>query len=229
MEMTLKNLRASLVTTLFVASGLANAALITSDVGYDGPNIDLAAYENGSYNFTFGPESLPGGITFTAAPGSGGNSGLGSVIGQGSYGLSTNGSFGGDAVYIGVDSGTGYADLTFDTEVSFFGAYFNYAPGSGDVPTLFALDDLDNVIESYDISSLAPISTPGGFNEFEFRGIDLGNSTMKTFRFGGSYILLAGSSDGRVVQQPSPVSSPSVLLLLLMGVAAIMTRRYRAA
>src|SRR5438270_13690325 len=84
--------------------------LTTSNAGYTGPGLDLSAYANGSYNFTFGPETV-GGYTFTAAPGGGGNSGNGSVVGQGSYGLISNGSFGGDAVYIGVDSATGYGDL----------------------------------------------------------------------------------------------------------------------
>jgi hypothetical protein len=227
--MNLRTIKSSLLGALLIASFASNAALITNEVGYDGPIIDLSAFENGSYNFTFGPESLPGGITFTAAPGGGGNSGNGSVIGQGSYGLVDNGNFGGDAVYIGVDSGTGFAQLTFDTEVSFFGAYFNYAPGFGDAPTIFALDDMDNVIESYDLSAAAPISTPGGFNEFAFRGIDLGMSTMKTFRFGGSFILLAGTPDGRVVEEPPmSVSSPSALLLLLMGVFALRARKFKA-
>lgn len=226
--MTVNTLKSSLIAVLFVASNVVHADLITSDVGYTGPTIDLSAYENGSYNFTFGPEVLPGGITFTAAPGGGGNSGMGSVIGQGGYGLGANGTFGGDAVYIGVDSGDGYADLTFNTEVSFFGAYFNYAPGLGDAPTLFALDSMDNVIESYDLESLAPISTPSGFNEFAFRGIDLGMSTMKKFRFGGSYILLAGTPDGRVVP-PSPVSAPGALFLLIMGVMAMAARKVRIA
>ena len=226
--MNIHAIKSSLLGALLIASCASSAALITSDVGYDGPTIDLGAFENGLYNFTFGPESLPGGITFTAAPGGGGNSGQGSVIGQGSYGLGGNGFFGGDAVYIGVDSGTGYAQLTFDTEVSFFGAYFNYAPGFGDAPTIFALDDMDNVIESYDLAAMAPISTPGGFNEFQFRGIDLGMSTMKTFRFGGSYLLLAGTPDGRVVEPPTSVSSPSALFLLLMGACALMARRFTA-
>lgn len=206
-----------------------NAALITSDVGYDGPGLNLSAYENGSYNFTFGPESLPGGITLIANPGGGGNSGEGSVIGQGPYGLGTNGSFGDDAVYIGVDSGTGYAELIFDEAISFFGGYFNYAPGFGDNATISVFDDLDNMIESWDLTEFAPISTPDGFNEFVFRGIDLGEETFSKFRFGGNYILLTASEDGSVVDDepmpdPDPVPAPTTSMLFGLTVLALVYR-----
>jgi len=99
---------------MFAFANIASAttSLTTSSAGYTGPTLDLSGYANGNYNFYVCPVSLPA-DTFTAAPGGGGNSGKGSVIGQGGYGLGDNGSFGGTATYIGVDSGTGYATLTF--------------------------------------------------------------------------------------------------------------------
>lgn len=211
--------------TLFAAAALAlccggaSAAvmLTTDDSGYTGPELDLSAYENGMYNFTFGPEFLPGGITFTAAPGGGGNSGMGSVIGQGSYGLGANGSFGGDAVYIGVDSATGFATLTFDSLVSSFGGYWNYAPGTGDAPTIGAYDMSGVLIDEFDLAAVAPISTPGGFNEFAFRGLVSDAADIKSVRFGGSYILLAGTADGRVPAPAVPVPAAAVLLLGALG------------
>lgn len=221
--MKTSNLKKLAFVGLLSFSAFSNASLLTSETGYMGPSVDLGAYENGMYNFTFGPEMLPGGITFTAAPGGGGNSGEGSVIGQGSYGLSSNGSFGGDAVYIGVDSATGYAELTFDTEISSFGAFMNYAPGSGDAPTIWALDEFGSIIESWDLEVSAPISTPGGFNEFAFRGIDLGSDTFKTFRFGGSYILLTGTADGRVID----ANAPTLFGLVGLGFIALGFRKIK--
>ena len=214
-----------------VAASHASSSLTTDPTGYSGPTLDLSAFETGSYNFTFGPAALPGGIVFTASPGGsggypyGGNSGLGSVIGQGDYGLAGNGSFGGSAVYIGVDSGTGYDTLTFSTPVSSFGAYWNYAPGFGDDPTLTIFDTSDTQIASFDLASLAPISTPGAFNAFDFRGIVDTNADIKSIEFGGSYILLAGTPSGGVPGAPEPAT----WAMMLLGFAGVGFAGYRGA
>ena len=228
--MLMEKLKLSFIAASFVlsSSALAATSLTTSEAGYTGPTLDLSAYANGQYNFTFGPVSLPGGITFTANPGGGGNSGRGSVIGQGYYGLNGNGSFGGDAVYIGVDSGTGYATLTFDNVVSSFGAYWNYArPQSGgwDAPVISAYDSLNNLLGAFDLSVLAPISTPGGYNQFMFRGIESDTADIKSIRFGGSYLLLAGSPDGGVA--PPPVPEPEIYAMLLVGLGLLGYRSRR--
>lgn len=205
-------------------TGAANATLLTSNAGYAGLDLDLTAYKTGNYNFTFGPASIPGGITFVAAPGGGGNSGQGSVLGQGGYGLSGNGSFGGDAVYAGVDSGTGYAEFRFDTAQHSFGAYFNYAPGVGDNATISALNAAGAVVESWDLTAFAPISTPGAYNAFEFRGIDLGDASFTTFRFGGNYILAAATANGN--SRPDPqVPEPATMLLMGTGLAGLIGAR----
>ncbi len=217
------------VGALLVASAAPAAVTLTTDpTGYTGPELDLSAYATGGYNFTFGPVPIPGGITFTAAPGGsggypyGGNSGMGSVIGQGGYGLSANGSFGGDAVYIGVDSGTGYAELTFSSLISSFGGFWNYAPGFGDNPVVSAFDTLGNLLGAFDLSVVAPISTPGAFNAFAFRGLVSDMADIRTIRFGGSYILLAGTADGSVPPTP-PIPVPAALPLMLLALGGLGT------
>lgn len=194
----------------------AATSLITTNAGYTGPGLDLSAYANGNYNFTFGPITVDG-FTFTAAPGGGGNSGQGSVVGQGGYGLNANGSFGGDAVYIGVDSGTGYAQLLSTTAFSQIGFFMNYAPGVGNNATIEALDAMGNVFASFDLATLAPISTPGGFNEFQFRGISSDAQDIYGLRFGGNYILVTGTADG----VPDAVPEPATWALLILGFGAI--------
>ena len=215
-----------LAAVLAVSAPMVQAAttLTTDDSGYTGPQLDLSAYANGNYNFTFGPVSLPNGITFTANPGGGGNSHNGSVIGQGSYGLGSNGSFGGSATYIGVDSATGYAELTFSTLVSSFGGYWNYyTPLLAENPVISAYGALGNLLGSFDLSVLAPISTPGGFNQFAFRGIVSDSADIKTIRFGGSYLLLAGTASGAVPTVPVPAAG----FLLLGGIAGLAVLRRR--
>ena len=224
-------LAAAFALCVFANAGVANAqtSLVTTEVGYTGPGLNLSAYANGNYNFTFGPIVVDQ-YTFTAAPGGGGNSGQGSVVGQGGYGLNANGSFGGSATYIGVDSATGFAQLMLNGgPVSQLGFFFNYAPNTGNAPTISALNSLGNVFASYDLAALAPISTPGGFNEFAFRGIASDSANIFGLRFGGSYILATGTANGEVV---SGVPEPGTWTMMLAGFGAIgfaLRRRKRLA
>jgi hypothetical protein len=203
----------------------ADADLLTSFGDYSGPGLDLSAFVGLGYNFTFGPESIPGGITFTSNV-IDSNSGQGSVLGQGSYGLSGNGNFGGDAVYAGLDGPEGYMSFIFDTPVAEFGAFMNYATSfSGQTIGAYDLNGL--LIEEYLLPSVAPISTPGGFNAFEFRGIDVGAPLIKEFRMSNGYILAAATEDGSPV---TPTPEPASLALLGMALAGLgIARRHRRA
>lgn len=215
--MNLKSIAAS-VAALSLVAGAAQAALITSDAGYTGPDLDLTGYDNGNYNFTYGPVAV-GEFTFTREN-TPNNSGQGAVVGQGSYGLSSNGNFGGNAVYIGVDGGTGFGYLMGATAYSQMGFFFNYAPNSGAAPTISALDQLGNVLEEYDLSTAAPISTPGGFNQFAFRGITRTTADIYGFRFGGSYILASGTATGDIPDNGGVIPEPGTWALMILGFGA---------
>jgi hypothetical protein len=213
---------AALLTALTL-SGTASAALLTSDVGYTGPTLDLTAQQNGNYNFTFGPVGLPGGITFTRDTTTASNSGQGGVLGQGGYGLADNGSFGGDAVYAGLDGAEGWIRFALSAPVSVFGLYVNYAPGVGPDPIIAALDQFGNVLEQYNLATDAPVSTPGGFNEFQFRGISLTAANIWTLQLSNSYIIAAASANG----DPTPVPEPETLVMLAAGLFGLGFARRR--
>lgn len=208
-----------------LSAGAAQAALITTDAGYTGPDLDLSGYDNGSYNFTYGPVTV-GEFIFTRTNTTN-NSGDGAVVGQGSYGLSGNGNFGDDAVYIGLDGPGGFGFLLGDIGYSQMGFFFNYAPGSGDDPTIAALDINGDVLEEYNLADLAPISTPGAFNAFEFRGIARDTADIYGFRFGGSYLLASGTATGDVIGGGVPEPGTWALMILGFGSAGAMLRRRR--
>jgi hypothetical protein len=218
-----KFLAAAALAAILPVSAQAGT-LLTTDVGYTGRGLDLTAFANGNYNFTFGPINVDG-FTFTSNNG-GGNSGLGSVVGQGNYGLGVNGNFGGSAVYIGVDAPQGYAQLLGTVGYSQIGFFMNYAPGVGNDATLETLDASGAVIESFNMAVLAPISTPGAMNAFEFRGIAADANKANSIyglRFGGNYLLLTGTADG-VPNGAVPESSTWAMMIVGFGLAGSALR-----
>ena len=211
-----KALMASVIAlSLGLTSPPLRAGLITADPGTGTTTIFTVTGNHAS-----GSAVLLNGFTVA------GSSGV--FYGTGTYGLSTNGCWGcsGSFSYVSTNSMT--ASITFDLGglFGFVGGFMNYAPGSGSDATITALAaDGTTVLDSYDLVSAAPISTPGGYNAGAFRGISDSTDDIRFFRLSGDYILThtieVGSSASAV---PEP-GSCALLLPVVAGAEFIRRRR----
>ena len=196
-----------------IALPASAASLLTTAGGYTGPTLVIP---NVGYVFTAGPAAFAGGITYSSTSSF-------SVYGFGGYGLDANG-YSSITPIIGTNDGTSTITLTFATAVSMFGGGFNYAINSGgglygSNPTIAAYDASNVLIASYDLFTLAPISTPFAVDAFAFRGIDGGGTMIKSFTITGSYIIMAGSA------VPEPASW--AMLIAGFGLTGAAMRRRR--
>jgi len=224
-------LPASIVFALLMTAAQAGAAgmLLTTSAGYTGPALTFLASQDTEYFYTSGPTALGGGITFTSTTPDGSSIGHGNVANDFYYGLADNGRAQ-NVITIGTEStGAEFITLTFNTAVQSFGALMNYARFSdGTVhanPTISAYDSANNLIASYDLDALAPIITPGGVDQFAFRGILSTGALIKSFRLGGSDIIATGTVEGAVPE-------PATWALMIVGfglVGGSMRRRHAAA
>jgi hypothetical protein len=125
--------------------------------------------------------------------------------------------------------------FTFASPVSSFGAFMNYVPASSFLaqndtnytnPIISAYDSSNNLLDSFDLSAAAPISTPGALNQFVFRGISESSPTIASFRLSGSYLIAASSANGFVSStiptSPTAVPEPFTIIGTLIGGTAAL-------
>ena len=216
---------------LAVFASSANATLITSSGGmsaidgtltFDGPPVNY---------FGTGPIQVGVGVGENITWFSTNSSFQGGSVCNfsGGYGFGGNGSWRGKSM-IGVNSYNNGDVMTIafnDGPVKEVGGFLNYATfGYGDA-FIAAYDSSNNLLESYNLSAVAPISTPNGFNDGAFRGIVRACDDIKYFTMSGAYI---GADDvvfhrgGQISVVPEP-GAIATGVIMLGSLAFGMTRR----
>ncbi len=212
-----------LMAAAIAMASCANAALVTSAAALSGTvtTLNFNQFTGAASLRTMGPAVQVGGpigknIVFTS------NNPDGSILGsQPIYDLGANGTLGGAGAFAGLDIDLFGNDLytmkfTFASPVSGVGGIVNYAilqPGGtvtfGD-PIIAALSSGGTVLESYNLKTTAPISTPGGTNTGAFRGINRPSADISAFTLSNSAIavtsLTVSTPSGGPLVSPEPVS-----------------------
>ena len=229
-------MKSSPIMTL-ILSGLAivgtcSAALVTDSSGFTSPLvIDFSQYA--VCTNAGGPGCAPpldvGGlvgqvVNFTATAGINGGSAF-----NGNFGLLQNGIWdSGRNGYAELNGVTGFLRFDFASgPVSAVGAFMNYGtPGLGSA-VIRVLGAGDTILESYDLSTDAPISTgPGSFDAGAFRGITRGSADIIAVEFLDALITV---DDLTFSPSASAVPEPASALLLIVGLTAIGCLRRRRA
>lgn len=202
-----------ILTTLGSISS-AQAALITSAAGIQSPAVVDFSQFSSDTNLTATPiqvGSLVG--TDVTATGVGPFQRILVTIG---FTIGGNGEWTTDRHgYASANSGGGSVTFTFnDRPVFAVGGLMNYFLWTDPV-LIQALDSGGRVLESYDLATTAPISTPGGINAGEFRGIARASADISAFRFTGVFTLLDDLAF-------SSVPEPPTTSLAVLGLAALV-------
>lgn len=143
--------------------------------------------------------------------------------GNGGYGIQSNGSWS-NFSYASTNSSTGTITFDLGSTFSSAGAFLNYSPATFDgTPFITALDSARNVVATYNLATLAPVSTPGAVNDGAFRGIQSDISNIRYLSLTGGYLLAHSVTTANVAAVPEPATW--AMMILGMGAIGYSMRR----
>jgi hypothetical protein len=209
----------SFIAAFAVLACSAQAALVTSSSSIPAPKVVITFQEFAGlgYNFTNGPTQIGGSVGLDVVLTAEGGQNDGAILGSGYYGLGPNGNWDVPKTYTAVDAAQSEAWLKISFEsglVSAVGGFLNYDRALG-VPIIQALDASDNVLESYNLATDAPIVTSGLLNAGAFRGIVRPTSDIAAFRLQGAYLVM----DDLTFTQPAAIPEPATSALMMLSLA----------
>jgi hypothetical protein len=196
---------AAVSATFFVAAiSTAHAGALVTDVG-EFPESSVITFADQPAGFATGPLQVGSSVGLDVVYSASGEISGFSFAG---YGLQSNGTYDGSVPYVYVNNGLGsWVRFTLGGDaVAAIGGTVNYAIcggaiGCGSGPFVIrAYGAEQQLLEEYEISSVAPISTPGGVNASAFVGIVRPTADIVAFEISGA----AGVMDDLYVAAAAP-------------------------
>jgi len=203
-----------ILTAMFVCglcASFVQAALITDSSSITGTTT-VISFSGITGTGVTTPVNLGYGVTVAGTAG-------GLYFNWNGWGLNDNGSWNtGRDGYVGIND-SGVTTFSFTDPVSQVGAFMNYSPLYA--CTISVLGNSGQVLESYDLSTAAPISTPGGVNAGAFRGISRTAADIYGFRMNTGYPVADNLTFSQAIPEPA-----SALLIAAGAVIVLLKRRF---
>jgi len=222
MSVRVKLLAATAAISSAIIFSEANAALVTTDAGFQNKNV--VDFQQQASSCTTYPltSCLPGQDVGATVGEQIDFTGYGTVtLYNGYYRLAPNGVWDSQrAGYVAINYPSDippYATFTFQQGVSDVGAFMNYSDAGPDPVRIEALDMNGSVLESYMLAVAAPI-VANGDNSGAFRGISRLSADIFGFRIVNAHAALDDLTFARP-ESMSEVPTPAAGIMLLTGLA----------
>ena len=148
----------------------------------------------------------------------------------GGYGLADNGYWDGLGGYVGVNSSTSTIRFDFANAVAAVGGFINYAPTYYGDAILSIYGAGNTLLEVFNLSADAPISTIYALNDGAFRGFQRGQADIFAFTISGAYAVIDDLTIGGATDvSPVPLPAAAPLLMAALGGLGLMARRRKVA